>query len=195
MIYFELFYVFFYIGILTFGGGYAMIPMIEEVVGQKGWLTSDVLSDFIAISEGTPGPFAINIATFTGSQTAGVFGAVCSTLGVVLPSFIIILLVAIVMKRILKNRFVQAGLRGVTPVVVSLISATAIIFFVKMVFFQGHSIYSVDASFDRASLGIFCIIGGFSLIYKKRKKKNLSPIIILLLGAVLGIIFFEFFGY
>jgi chromate transporter len=195
MIYFELFYVFFYIGLLTFGGGYAMIPLIEEEVSKRGWLVSETISDFIAISEGTPGPFAINIATFIGSQTSGFLGALCATLGVVLPSFIIILLVAMVMKRVLKNRFVQAGLKGVIPVVVSLISATAIVFFIKLVFFQGHSINSVDATFDRTSLAIFFIIGGFTILYKKHKKKSLSPIIILLIGALLGIIFFEFLNY
>ena len=121
MIFFELFYIFFYIGLFTFGGGYAMISLIQEEVIKHSWLSEEALLDFIAISESTPGPFAINIATFVGSQVGGILGAVCATLGVVLPSFIIILLVAMIMKKALKNRFVQGGLNGVRPVVISLI--------------------------------------------------------------------------
>ncbi len=195
MIYFELFYVFFLIGLLTFGGGYAMIPMIQDEIVSRGWLSTDVLGDFIAISEGTPGPFAINIATFVGSQTGGFFGAVCSTLGVVLPSFIIILLVAFVMKKVLNNQFVKAGLSSVSAVIIALILSTAIIFFIKTIFFQGHDLYSVDLYFDRTSLAIFLLISGFIIMYKKYQKKSLNPILILLLGAVLGIIFFYLLPY
>ena len=109
MIYFQLFYTFFLIGLFTFGGGYAMIPMIEDQVVGKGWMTDAQLSDFIAISESTPGPFAINISTFVGSQTAGILGAVCSTLGVILPSLIIIILVAIILSKFLKNSMKKSG--------------------------------------------------------------------------------------
>ena len=128
MIYFELFYTFFLIGLFTFGGGYAMIPMIQDQIVGKGWMTDAQLSDFIAISETTPGPFAINISTFVGSQTGGILGAVCSTIGVILPSFIIIILVSIILSKFLKNRFVKGALNGVKPVIIALISATAIVF-------------------------------------------------------------------
>ena len=94
MILWELFYNFFKIGLFTFGGGYAMIPMITEVVVEKGWLDLHSVVDFIAVSESTPGPFAINIATFVGSHMGGFPGAVLATLGVVLPSFLMILVVA-----------------------------------------------------------------------------------------------------
>ena len=87
MIYFELFYVFFLIGLFTFGGGYAMIPMIQTEIVGRGWINDSTLTNFIAISEATPGPFAINIATFVGSHTGGIFGSICATLGVILPSF------------------------------------------------------------------------------------------------------------
>ena len=78
MIFFELFYTFFLIGLFTFGGGYSMIPMIQEQVVGKGWLEGEALTDFIAISEVTPGPFALNISTFVGNSVAGPFGAFCS---------------------------------------------------------------------------------------------------------------------
>ena len=95
MIFFELFYTFFLIGLFTFGGGYAMIPMIQEQVVSKGWISESNLTDFIAVSEATPGPFAINISTFVGNSVGGVFGAICSTIGVILPSIITCLVVAI----------------------------------------------------------------------------------------------------
>lgn len=85
MINLYLFLTFFKIGLFTFGGGYAMIPMIQQDILSHGWLTQQQLIDFIAISESTPGPFAVNIATFVGMSQSGVAGAVCATLGVVLP--------------------------------------------------------------------------------------------------------------
>ena len=190
MIYFQLFYTFFLIGLFTFGGGYAMIPMIEDQIVGKGWMTDAQLSDFIAISESTPGPFAINISTFVGSQTAGIFGAVCSTIGVVLPSLIIIVLVAIILSKFLKNRFVQGALNGVKPVIIGLIAATAIIFFVKMALFAGNPIFSQTVVFNRAGLALLIVLASFAFIYKIGQKKSLNPILLLLLSAVLGIVLF-----
>ena len=195
MIYFELFYIFFYIGLFTFGGGYAMIGMIQEEVIKRAWISEDALIDFIAISESTPGPFAINIATFIGSQTGGILGAACATLGVVLPSFIIILLVAMVMKRILKNKFVQGGLNGVRPVVISLILSTALFFFIRMAFTAGSSFnyHTTDFSFNRSGLAIFIILAFVCVLYKKDKKKSLNPIILLGISAVIGILVYFVF--
>ena len=190
MIYFELFYVFFLIGLFTFGGGYAMIPMIQSEVVGRGWISSNALTDFIAISEATPGPFAINIATFVGSHTAGILGSVCATLGVVLPSFIIILLVAFVMTKIIKNRFVQGALRGVRPVILALILSTAIIFFIKMMLFSGNDIFSQTVAFDRKSTTLLLLLAGYVIMYKKINKKGLNPIALLGISAGLGIILF-----
>lgn len=189
MIFFELFYVFFFIGLFTFGGGYAMIPMITDEVISRGWMSESTLTNYIAISEATPGPFAINIATAIGNNTAGFFGSICATIGVVLPSFIIILLVAFILSKFLQNRFVKSALKGVQPVVIALISSTAIMFFVKAVIFSGNQI-STDIMFDKTSFALFLIFGGIALIYKKTQKKNLNPLLILLLAAVLGIIVF-----
>ena len=185
-----MFYTFFLIGLFTFGGGYAMIPMIEDQIVGKGWMTDAQLSDFIAISESTPGPFAINISTFVGSQTAGILGAVCSTLGVVLPSLIIIILVAIILSKFLKNRFVQGALNGVKPVILALITATAIIFFTKIALFAGNPIFSQTVVFNRTGVGLLLILSTFVFIYKTREKKSLNPILLLLLSAVLGIVLF-----
>ncbi len=191
MIYFELFYTFFLIGLFTFGGGYAMIPMIQDQVVGKGWMNDGQLTDFIAISETTPGPFAINISTFVGSQVGGPLGSVCSTIGVILPSFIIIVLVAIVLSKFLKNRFVQGALNGVKPVIVALIASTAIIFFIKMALYQGNALYSQSIEFNRAGVTLLLILSGFCFIYFKIQKKSLNPILLLLLSAALGIVLFS----
>lgn len=190
MIYFELFYTFFLIGLFTFGGGYAMIPMIEDQIVSKGWLTDTQLADFIAISETTPGPFAINISTFVGSQTGGVLGAVCSTIGVILPSFIIVILIAIILSKFLSNRYVKGALNGVKPVVVALITATAIIFFVKMALFMGNPLFSQTVTFNRVGVTLLLVLSSFAIIYKLNEKKSLNPILLLFLSAVLGIILF-----
>ena len=190
MIFFELFYTFFLIGLFTFGGGYAMIPMIQDQIVGRGWMNDAQLSDFIAISESTPGPFAINISTFVGSQTAGIGGAICATIGVILPSFIIIILVSIILSKFLKNRFVQGGLNGVKPVILALILSTAIIFLVKMALYQGNALFSQTVSFSRVSITLLILLSGFLLVYKKIQKKSLNPILLLLLSAGLGIILF-----
>jgi len=120
-----LFVTFFKIGLFTIGGGYAMIPLIREEVIGRGWLSAQSLTDFIAVSESTPGPFAVNIATFVGFDTAGLAGALCSTLGVILPSFLIILFVAKFFLTFSKNRWVQAAMGGIRPVVLGLIVGAA----------------------------------------------------------------------
>ena len=187
MIFFELFYTFFLIGLFTFGGGYAMIPMINEQVTAHGWMDVSELQNFIAISEMTPGPFAINIATFVGSQTEGVFGAICATLGVILPSLIIIIVVAIVLNKFLSNKFVKGALFGVRPIVLALILSTAIVFLFKAVIpYQNGSI----STFNRAAFGLFACLGIFMIIFKWKKKKALNPIVLLLLSGFLGLIIF-----
>ena len=103
MIYLELFYEFFIIGLFTFGGGYAMIPLIKETVLTNEWLTIDEFYRFVGVCESTPGPIAVNMATYVGSTQGGFLGSICATLGVVLPSFIIILLIAMLLKNFVKK--------------------------------------------------------------------------------------------
>ncbi|MCQ2449510.1 MAG: chromate transporter, partial [Clostridia bacterium] len=115
MIYLELFLTFFEIGAVSFGGGYGMLSLIRELTIAKGWLTEGQLLNFVAVSESTPGPIAINMATFIGSSQGGVFGSFCATLGVVLPSFIIILIVAALMLFLLWRAAVRGILSGPPP--------------------------------------------------------------------------------
>lgn len=189
MIYFQLFYTFFLIGLFTFGGGYAMIPMIEEQVVGNGWISDKALTDFIAISEATPGPFAINISTFVGNSIGGVFGAICATIGVILPSLIIIIIIAMIMKKFIKNRFVQGALAGVKPIVLALILSTALLLIVKVLFFSGNAIKG-DMSFDLRSLTMLIMLSGLLIIYYKTHKKSLGAIKLLGISALLGVIVF-----
>lgn len=189
MIYFQLFYTFFLIGLFTFGGGYAMIPMIEEQVVGNGWISESSLTDFIAISEATPGPFALNISTFVGNSVGGVFGAICATIGVILPSLIIIIIIAMLMKKFMKNRFVQGALAGVKPIVLALILSTALMLFIKTIFFNGNAIQG-DLEFDLRSLSLLIMLAGLLVIYRKTHKKSLGAIKLLGISALLGIIIF-----
>ncbi len=121
-IYFDLFATFFKIGAFTFGGGYAMIPIIQrEVAQKKQWITEDDLLDIIAVGESTPGPISVNTATFVGYQTAGVLGAFFATLGLVMPSFVIILLISLVLKEFSQLKAVQYAYAGIRAGVVALL--------------------------------------------------------------------------
>ncbi len=164
-----------------------MIPMITEQVTSKGWMTVNELQDFIAISEMTPGPFAINISTFIGSRVGGIFGSVCATFGVVLPSLIVIIIVAMVLNKFLKSKYVQGALFGVKPIVMALILSTAITFFLKAVIpYENGKIMS----FEIKSFALFVILVGIVFIYKKVNKKALNPILLLLLSGIMGLIVF-----
>ena len=189
MIYLELFLTFLKIGAVSFGGGYAMIPLIQDEVVTNGWLTINEILNFIAVSESTPGPIAINMATFVGSSQGGLFGAFCATLGVVLPSFVIILIIASVIKGLLKYAGVQAFLNGLRPVVVGLILGTAITIFMQVIF-AFENIETSIIAFDYKALIIFAIVVGIHLFYKWKSKKAISPILLIILSAILGLILY-----
>ena len=118
----SIFTTFFKIGAFTFGGGYAMIPLIQrETVENHGWISDDDILEIVAIAESTPGPIAINAATFVGYRSAGVLGSVCATLGVVLPSFVIILIISGILREFQENIYVQYAFRGIRAGVLALI--------------------------------------------------------------------------
>ena len=190
MVFLELFLTFFMIGAVTFGGGYAMLPMIQEEVGNR-WghiISQESLVNFVAVSESTPGPFAINMATYVGSTVGGqngnillsVLGSFCATMGVVMPSFIIILIVAKCYEKFKTNRIVKGCMTGLKPAVVGLIGG-AILSVVLTVFFPAGLTLSVFAqpSFY-VSLAIFTVM--VILAFKK-----VHPIVIICLSAVAGI--------
>lgn len=182
----TLFLSFLKIGLFTFGGGYAMIPLVQEVAIKTFGIDEDLILNFIAISESTPGPIAINMATFVGFEKCGVLGAFFATLGVVLPSFIIILLIASIAKNIMKKAGVKAFFVGVRPVVIGLITATGITVFLQVVL-SLKNVYS-QVIFDYKSLIIFIIIALIYFLYKIKRKKRISSIFLIVLSAILGII-------
>ncbi len=183
----QLFISFFKIGLFTFGGGYAMIPLVTDEALSYG-ITSEQVLNFIAVAESTPGPIAINMATFVGSFKAGFLGSLMATLGVVLPSFIIILLIASLVTGLMKYAGVKAFLSGVRPVVVGLILGTAITLFLTVVLSFTKINDTID--FDYKALVIFGLIALINYGYKKIFSKKPSPIILILFSAVLGIIFY-----
>ncbi len=189
LIYLQLFLTFLKIGAVSFGGGYAMIPLVQSEVISNGWLSSEQILNFIAVSESTPGPIAINMATFVGSSEAGFFGALCATLGVILPSFIIILIVASVIKGLLKFAGVKAFIDGLRPVVVGLILGTAITIIMQVIF-AFENVQTSTINLDYKALIIFAIVAGVSIFTKKKTKKAISPILLIVISAVLGLVLY-----
>ena len=187
MIYLELFWIFFRIGLFTIGGGYAMIPMItQEIVDEKGWLTDTQLLNYIGISESTPGPFAINIATFVGTSQGGVLGGVVATFSVVLPSLIIILIFAAIYSKISKNRFLRGAFDGIKPVVTGLISAAVILPLMNLKDFS-----SADSWFDKFDwVSLILVAAAFGASRIKIKNKKLNPVILIVGGGVVGYLVF-----
>lgn len=184
----KMFLIFFKIGIFTFGGGYAMIPLITEEVIKNGWVEStDVLIDFIAISQSTPGAFAINIATFIGYNQAGILGAIFTTLGVVLPSFFIILFIAIAFHKFKTNKYVIGFLNGISPVVPGIIMSVALTFILRSVF-DVIDLNFKDFKFQIWAVIIFIISFGVSKL-----KKRIHPIYIVLISGALGLLFYGLF--
>ena len=183
MIYLTLFFEFFKIGLFTFGGGYAMIPLIEETVLGYGWLSESQFFDFIGVCESTPGPVAINMATYIGSVQGGLLGSVSATLGVVLPSFIIIVLIAAVLKNFVNNRFFKGFVAGAKPIIVALILSTGVLLLARSLGYTAPLSFSADL----VSLIIFALVVGVYFGYGKIVKKKLSTIPLILVSAALGV--------
>ncbi len=188
MIYLDLFLTFLKIGAVSFGGGYGMIPLMREEVLSHGWLAEETFLNFIAVSESTPGPIAVNMATFVGSSQGGILGALLATLGVILPAFIIILIVSSVLKNILKYAGVQATLGGIRPAVVGLILATSITMILSTIF--NVATIGDKMVVDWKGIVIFAIIATLYFVLLKVKKKKLSPIFIILISAALGLLLY-----
>ena len=184
MIYWLLFFEFFKIGLFTIGGGYAMIPLMRQIVLKYEWATENEFYNFLGICESTPGPIAVNMATYIGSSQAGLLGSVLATLGVVLPSFIIIVLVAAILKNLVKNKYFQAFLNGVKPVVVGLIFSTGLLLVIKCIGFNSLESFT----FDYRSLIVFVTIAFIFYFTKIVYKKKIDTILLIVISAGLGIL-------
>lgn len=185
MTYLNLFLGFLKVGCFAFGGAYGAIPLIRDVVLSYGWLSDEMITYMIAVSESTPGPIMVNLATYIGSSQGGFFGAVIATLAVVLPSFLIILLIMVLFKNALKSKYVQAILRGLKPCVIGIVLATGIYMILKNCFGTFSAL-----SFQPKALIITGLLIASMFGYKYFAKKKLPPIGLILLSAVLGILIY-----
>lgn len=187
MIYLTLFFEFFKIGLFTFGGGYGMIPLIKESVLTHGWLTEEKFIDFIGVCESTPGPIAINMASYIGSVNGGFFGSVLASLGVVLPSFIIILLVSTILKRVITYPSFQAFLKGINPVILALISSTGILLLIKCLGYYPLSTFH----FNLKSFIILLLLLISTLFSRFVLKKKMNTIVLIFLSAFFGLLIYS----
>lgn len=204
MIYLTLFWEYFKIGLFTIGGGYAMLPLVTQIVEQYGWLTSDELLNFIAIAESTPGPFAINLATFIGIKVGGttslgvfgsLLGALVATFAVVLPSLIIIVVVTKLFDKFRTSKYVQGALYGIKPVVVGLI-LSALLTVACQVVLPSLNLKSINGDgFEQFNWISLILVAAFIPLSKiKIKGKKLHPILLIVASAVLGVLLFGVIG-
>ncbi len=178
MILLELFLGFLRVGCFSFGGGYAAVALIREVVLTHGWLSEESLAYVIAVSESTPGPIMVNLATYVGSTQAGIPGAVVATLAVVLPAFGIILALMAVLRRFTENPWVRALLTGLKACVTGVILATALEMLASDCLVSGRP--------DWIALGLTALLAAVYFGCKPLLKRKLSPIALIVLAAVLG---------
>ncbi|MBP5289235.1 MAG: chromate transporter [Clostridia bacterium] len=195
MIFLRLFLEFVKVGLFTFGGAYGSIPIIRETVLSNAWMSDDLFTYILGVSESTPGPIMVNTATYvgntvgmqaTGTVWGGFFGSVCATLGVVTPSFIIILLIAALLRRFMEKKPVRAVLDGVKPCIVGIILITAIHLFAACLF-PGLANSFRLSGLDTRALIMILLIGAGRSGWKMWKKRAASPILTILAAAVLGV--------
>jgi chromate transporter len=178
----ELFLGFLKVGLLAFGGAYGAIPLIRDVVLSYGWLGEEMLTDMIAVSESTPGPIMVNLATYVGSSQAGIFGSLAATLAVVLPSFVIILLVTALLTALLKSPYVQAVLRGMKPCMAGIILATGVYMIVR------NGLAVRDGALLIRPLVLTLALGAIYFGSRKIKKGGISPILLICVSAAAGVV-------
>ena len=183
MIYLELLLGFLKVGCFAFGGAYGAIPLIREVVLSYGWLSDEMLTYMIGISESTPGPIMVNMATYIGSSQAGLIGAVIATLSVVTPSFLIILLITTLLKTALQNQYFQAILQGMKPCIIGIILATGVYMILNNCI---DTIGKIHVDIRSSILTVLLLAAMY--IYQKVKKKKIPPVLLILVAAVLGIL-------
>lgn len=180
MIYLQLFFEFFRVGLFSIGGGLATIPFLNDLAAKTGWFTTAEITDMIAISEATPGAVGINMATYAGFSTAGVCGAVLATLGLIAPSIIVILIIYFLFQKYQENRVVQGVLRALRPASLALICTAALELIVTTMFdcFRLSPQVHVALSWKRLLLAI-----ALGVLWKKHRT---HPILYIVLAAILG---------
>ena len=188
-LYLRLFWEFFKTGLFAVGGGMATLPFMYDISDKTGWFTHSMLADMVAVSESTPGPIGVNMATYVGFVTGGIPGAVVATVGLVTPSVIVILLIARVLMAFRENQYVDAGFYGLRPCSVGLIAAAGVLV-VKLALFNTELYASTGALLDLFNFKAL-ILAAVLLVATRyiKKLKGLHPIVFILASAVIGIVF------
>ena len=188
-LYLRLFWEFFKTGLFAVGGGMATLPFMYDISDKTGWFTHSMLADMVAVSESTPGPIGVNMATYVGFVTGGIPGAIVATVGLVTPSVIVILLIARVLKAFRENQYVDAGFYGLRPCSVGLIAAAGVLV-VKLALFNTELYASTGAIADLFNIKAL-ILAAVLLVATRciKKLKGLHPIVFILASAVIGIVF------
>ena len=184
MIYLDLFLGFLKVGLFSFGGAYGAIPLIKDVVMHYKWMNEEQMANIIAISESTPGPIMVNLATYVGSIKGGILGSVIATLAVVMPAFFVILIVMFLLRKILDNPYTQAVLRGLKPCIIGIIMATGISMVAK------YSLYPLVQTNDYVPLILAIALAAIYFGSGRIMKKKISPIMLIIISAGLGMIVF-----
>ena len=184
MIIWKLFRDFFKVSCFTFGGAYGAIPLIRDMVLSNGWISDERLTHMIAVSESTPGPILVNLATYIGNTKGGFLGSVAATVGVVLPAYLVVILIVSVMRNAIKNKYVQAVLRGVKPCVTGIVLATGIYMTLRNAL--------PAAAPDMPALCITALLCCSMYLWPKLTKKKLSPLALICVSAALGILVYSF---
>ena len=178
MIYLDLLIGFLEVGFFSFGGAYAAIPLIRDVVLAHGWMDEEMVAYMIAISESTPGPIMVNMATYVGSVKGGIPGAMIATTAVVFPAFLIILLIM----KALQNKYVKAALGGLKPCIIGIILSTGILMIIR------NCNISLKAKPDVLTIGLSCVLAAVYFGSRKFIKKGISPIMLICVSALVGVV-------
>ena len=181
MIYLDLLIGFLEVGLFSFGGAYAAIPLIRDVVLAHGWMDDEMISYMMAVSESTPGPIMVNLATYIGSNKGGLLGAVIATTAVVLPAFFIILIIMVAAKNLLKNPYFQATMYGLKACVMGVILATGVYMIL------GNCVNNHENRLDIISIIVTCGLAAVYFGMRKITKNGISPIGLICIAAVVGV--------
>ena len=184
MIFLQLFYEFFKTGLFAVGGGLATLPFLEDISLRTGWFTSAQLADMLAISESTPGPIGVNMATYVGFETAGILGALCATVGLVMPSVIIIVLISKVLAKFRTNTYVEAAFYGLRPASVAMVASAGIGVAMTTLLNLTASGFGVLRWRELVLAAVVLVLTNFV-----PKVKKFHPIVFIALAAAVGIIF------
>ena len=184
MIFLQLFYEFFKTGLFAVGGGLATLPFLEDISQRTGWFTSAQLADMLAISESTPGPIGVNMATYVGFETAGILGSLCATVGLVLPSVIIIILISKVLEKFRTNTYVEAAFYGLRPASVAMVASAGIGVAMTTLLNLTASGFAVLRWRELVLAAVILVLTNFV-----PKVKKFHPIVFIALAAAVGVIF------